>query len=91
MCYHIVPIYFGDRPATTRGKPNESKDYYFRCYHSAETGKADYRQAATIEDLCNSCKKYQYIKPLSKEEIHQRYGPRQVMVVSRNGWYFKNL
>ena len=91
MCFHIVPIYFGDRPVTTRGKPNESKDWYFKCYHSAERGKEDYRQAPTIEDLCNGCKKYQYIKPLSKEEIHKRYGPRQVMVVSRNGWHFKSL
>ena len=27
MCCRIVPIYYGDRPAATRGKPNEGKDY----------------------------------------------------------------
>lgn len=93
MCFHIVPVYYGDRPASTRGKPNESKDYYFKCYVSSE-GLQDYRQAGTIEELCNGCKKYCYIKPLSKEEIREKYyagKPREVMVVSSIGWYLKTL
>jgi len=94
MCMHLVPVYFGDRPAATRGKPNESKDWYFRCYHSAERGGADYRQAATIEGLCNGCKKYTHIKPLTKEEIRERYyngKPREVLVVTTTGWHFKEI
>ena len=93
MCFHIVPVYYGDRPASTRGKPNKSKDYYFQCYHSA--GKEqDYRQASTIENLCGGCKKYLFIRPLSKEEISQRYysgKPREVLIVSSTGWHFKTL
>jgi hypothetical protein len=94
MCFHITPIYFGDRPVTTRGKPNESKDYLFRCYVSANEKIECYRQATTIEELCNGCKKYLHIKPLTKEEIKEKYyggKPREVMVVSTSGWYFKEI
>lgn len=94
MCFHIVPMYYGDRPVSTRGKPNESKDYCFRCYHSADKNNQDYRQANTIEDLCSGCKKYNYIKPLSKEEIVEKYysgKQREVLVVSSTGWHFKTL
>ena len=94
MCFHIVPVYYGDRPATTRGKPNESKDYYFICYVSADISIQDYRQASTIEELCNGCKKYEYIKPLTKDEIREKYyngKPREVMVVTTTGWHFKEI
>jgi len=94
MCFHIVPVYFGDRPSLTRGKPNESKDYYFQCYISADKKIQNYRQANTIEDLCNGCKKYHYIKPLTQDEIREKYYKgehREVMVVSTSGWYFKKL
>lgn len=94
MCFHIVPVYFGDRPVTTRGKPNESKDYYFQCYLSADKRIQDYRQANAIEDLCNGCKKYCYIKPLSKDELREKFydgKPREILVVSTSGWYFKQL
>lgn len=94
MCFHLVPIYYGDRPVATRGKPNESKDYYFQCYLSADKTNQDYRLASSIEDLCNGCKKYNYIKPLSKEEIIQKYysgKQREVLVVSSSGWYFKTI
>lgn len=93
MCFYIVPIYYGDRPSSTRGKPHESKDYYFRCYYSADKGE-DFRQAGTIEDLCSVCKKYYYIKPLTKAEIKEKYyagKPREVLVVSSSGWHFKTL
>lgn len=70
MCYHIVPIYYGDRPASTRGKPNESNDYYFKCYVSAEFM---YRQANTIKELCTGCKKYEHVRPLTKDEIFKRF------------------
>ena len=94
MCFHLVPVYFGDRPALTCGKPNESKDYYFQCYHSSGKNDCGYRQASTIVDLCNGCKKYNYIKPLTKEEIREKYyggKQREVMVVSTSGWYFKTV
>ena len=94
MCFHIVPVYYGDRPATTRGKPNESKDYYFICYVSADKNIQDYCKAGSIEDLCNGCKKYEYIKPLTKDEIREIYykdKPREVMVVTTTGWHFKEI
>ncbi|WHH58457.1 hypothetical protein [Petroclostridium sp. X23] len=94
MCFNIVSIYYGDRPLATRGKPSESKDYYFRCYASAGSNDCGYRQASTIEDLCNGCKKYNYIKPLTKEEIREKYyagKQREVMVVSTSGWHFKTV
>jgi hypothetical protein len=94
MCFHIVPVYYGERPSSTRGKPNESKDYYFQCYVSANKREADYRRANTINDLCNDCKNYLYIKPLTKEEIKEQYyngKSREVMVVSQTGWYFKEI
>ena len=90
MCFHIIPIYYGDRPVTSRGKPNESKDYYFQCYESAEN--APYRTANSIKELCNGCKKYYYIKPLAKEEIKEIFykgKSREVQVVSSNGWHFE--
>lgn len=91
MCFHIVPIYYGDRPVSSRGKPNESKDYYFQCYVSAENNQ-DYRKSNTIEGLCNGCKKYHYIKPFTKEEIKEKFykgKTREVQVVSSNGWHFE--
>ena len=94
MCFHLVPVYYGERSAITRGKPNESKDYYFQCYFSADKLIQDYRQSSTIEELCNGCKHYYYIKPLTKDEIHEKYyagKKREVLVVSSNGWYFKVL
>lgn len=94
MCMHIVPVYYGERPAITRGKPNESKDYYFKCYHSCTPEGCGYRQASNIEDLCNGCKKYNYIKPLTIEEIKDKYyggKSREAMVVTKSGWYFKTL
>jgi len=93
-CFHIVPVYYGDRPVSTRGKPNESKDYYFRCYASAVKGGPDYRQANTINDLCDGCKKHYHIKPLTKEEIKEKYysgKSQEVLVVSSTGWHFKTL
>ncbi len=94
MCFDIVPIYYGDRPVSTRGKPNESKDYYFQCFASAEKGGPSYRQANTIGELCDGCKKYHYIKPLTKEEIRKKYyagKQREVLVVSTTGWHFKTV
>jgi hypothetical protein len=94
MCFDIVPIYYGDRPVSTRGKPNESKDYYFRCYRSAGENDPFYRQAGTIMELCSGCKKYRYIKPLSSDEIRTKYYSgqlREVLVVSSTGWHFKTL
>lgn len=91
MCFHIVPVYCGDRPVSTRGNPNESKDFYFQCYVSAKNNQ-DYRQSNTIEDLCNGGKKYHYIRPLTKEEIKERFyngKKREVQVVSSNGWHFE--
>jgi hypothetical protein len=44
--------------------------------------------------LCGGCKKYLFIRPLSKEEISQRYysgKPREVLIVSSTGWHFKTL
>lgn len=93
MCFYIVPVYYGDRPNSTRGNPNESKDYYFQCYVSAENNQ-DYRKANTIEDLCNGCKKYHCIKPLTKEEIREKYyqgKSREALVVSSTGWHFNTL
>lgn len=90
MCYHIVPVYCGDRPISTRGNPNESKDYYFQCYMSAEN--AMYRQGKSIEELCNGCKYYHHVRPLTKEEIKERFykgKTREVQVVSSNGWHFE--
>lgn len=92
MCFHIVPIYYGDRSINTRGKPNEGKDWYFRCYVSAK--ETDYRQANTINDLCKDCKKYLYIRPLTKDEIREQYyngKSREVLVVTTTGWYFKEV
>jgi hypothetical protein len=94
MCFHLVPVYYGDRPATTRGKPNEAKDYCFRCYFSADKSIQDYRQSSSIEELCNGCKRYFYNKPLTREEIREKYyagKPREVLVVSSTGWHFKAL
>lgn len=73
MCFNIVPIYYGDRPATTRGKPSEGNDYYFQCYVSANKVQEDFRQSENISELCDGCKKYMYIKPLSKDEIREKY------------------
>ncbi len=92
MCSDIVPIYYGDRPSSTRGKPNESKDYYFRCYRSAGDNDPFYRQANTIPELCSGCKKYHHINPLSKEEIREKYytgKQREVLVVSTTGCILK--
>lgn len=94
MCHNIVPVYYGDRPANTRGKPNESKDYYFLCYDSATNNDCGYRKSRTIEELCKGCKKYNHIKPLTKDEIRERFyngKRRDVMVVSKNGWNFKEI
>ena len=90
MCFHIISMHTGDRPQSSRGKPNEGKDYYFQCFVSAES--ATYRQANTIEELCNNCKKYHYIKPLTKEEIKERFykgKTREIQIVSNNGWHFE--
>ena len=94
MCCRIVPIYYGDRPAATRGKPNEGKDWYFRCYASYDIQTEVYREANTINDLCDGCKKYLYFKPLTKDEIREKYysgKPREVMVVTKTGWHFKEV
>ncbi len=91
MCFNLVPVYYGGRPVTTRGVPNISNDYYFQCYASASINDCGYRQANTIEELCNNCKKYNYIKPLSKEEIQKKYGSREVLVVTTSGWHYKTL
>lgn len=94
MCFHIVPVYYGDRPVSTRGKPNEGKDYYFQCYHSADKKIEDCRTASSIEELCEGCKKYQYIKPLTPDEIREKYYSgkhREILVVSTTGWHFKTL
>ena len=94
MCHFIVPVYCGNRPAMTRGKPNESKDYYFLCYSSATNEDCGYRKSRTIEELCSGCKKYYHIKPLSQDEIRERFyngERRNVMVVSRNGWHYKEI
>lgn len=90
MCFHIIPIYYGERPISSRGKPNESKDYYFQCYESAEN--SPFRQANSIEELCNGCKKYHYVKPLTKEEIKERFYKDKsidVFILSSTGWYFE--
>jgi len=94
MCFHLVPLYVGDRPANTRGKPNESSNYYFRCYMSAGKDDPFYREARDIYSLCNACKKYYHIKPLNAEEIRERYfrgEKREVLIVSRNGCKWKTL
>ena len=94
MCHNIVPVYYGDRPASTRGKPNESKDYYFLCYASATNNDCGYKKSRNIEELCSGCKKYYHIKPLSKEEIRERFykgKQRDVMVVSKKGWHYKEI
>lgn len=94
MCVHLVPVYYGERPACTRGKPNESKDYYFQCYVSADKRIQDSRIAGTIEELCESCPKYYHVKPLTKEEIKEKFysgKDREVMVVSTTGWHFKKI
>jgi len=91
MCIHIVPVYYGDRPASTRGKPNEGKDFCYQCYHSSQGG-CGYRQEKDIEKLCHGCKKYHYVKPLTKEEIRERYyngKKREVLVVGILGWHFE--
>ena len=95
MCFWLVPVYYGERPVSTRGKPNESKDYYFECYHKVDDpGIYNTARANSIEELCVGCKKYDYIKPMSKEEINEKYyknKSREVLVVSRQGWHFKTV
>ena len=94
MCIHIVPVYYGERSVVTRGKANESKDYYFQCYHSADSKLQSYRQANTIEELCNDCEKYCHIKPLTPDEVREKYYKgqhREVLVVSTTGWHFKEI
>lgn len=94
MCFYLVPVYYGERGIASRGKPNESNDYYFLCYVSASPEHCGYRRAENIEDLCNGCKKYFHIKPLTKDEIRDKFyngKPREVMVVSTTGWHFKEV
>ena len=94
MCIHLVPVYYGDRPEATRGNPNESKDYYFKCYTSVNFLEQDYEQAESIEDLCDGCKKYCYIRPLTSDEIREKFyngKSREIMVVGKNGYHFKTV
>lgn len=67
VCVHIIPVYYGDRGVGTRGKPFTSKDYYYECYVSEDKNKSTHRQANNIEELCEGCKKYLYIKHLKEE------------------------
>ena len=67
VCVHIIPVYYGDRGVGTRGNPFTSKDYYYECYVSEDKNKGTHRQANNIEELCEGCKKYLYIKPLKEE------------------------
>jgi len=93
-CFHLVPEYYGERPASTRGEPSSKGDWYFKCYHTAEFKINDYRHSNSIIKLCNGCKKYLYIRPLTAEEIKQKYyngKSRQVLVVNKNRWYFKEV
>ena len=64
VCVHIIPVYYGDRGVGTRGNPFTSKDYYYECYVSEDKNKSTHRQANNIEELCEGCKKYLYIKHL---------------------------
>jgi hypothetical protein len=94
VCFHITPVYYGDRGVATRGNPFTSKDYYYECYVSEEKNKSTHRQANNIEELCKGCKKYLYVKPLTKEEIREKYydgKDREVMVVTTTGFYFKKI
>jgi hypothetical protein len=73
MCSELIPVYYGERGIATVGKPGTGKDYLYICYHSADINGPPYRKANTIGDLCNECKKYNPVKPLTKEEIREKF------------------
>lgn len=91
VCRHVVPVYYGDKGIGTRGDPFKgARDYYYECHFT----NAGYIKASTITKLCDGCNQYDYIKPLTKEEIKEKYyggKDKEVMVVSSYGYYFKKI
>ena len=88
-CFYLIPVYYGERPINTRGEPSSKGDWYFECNR---TGDLLPRRENTIQDLCDGCKKYDYIKPLTEKEFRDKYyncKKRQVLVVNTHSCHFK--